>query len=261
MGILNVTPDSFSDGGLGFEPGAAIARGLALLEEGADWLDVGGESTRPGAAPVAASEEIRRVVPVIAELRRLRPDAILSIDTHKAIVAARALEAGANIVNDVTALEDPEMAAVIAQAGAGVVLMHMRGTPQTMDQHTHYDDLVGEVAAALAERAAFAVRSGIDPGRIWLDPGLGFAKRSLDNPKLIAAVPRFAALGYPVVVGASRKRFVGELSGVSQPAGRIFGSIGAALAAAEAGAAVLRIHDVAATRQALAVFSACRRSG
>lgn len=259
MGILNVTPDSFSDGGRFFEPAAAIARGLELLDEGADWLDIGGESTRPGAEPVPTEVELARVIPVVRELARLRPDALLSIDTSKPEVARAAVEAGARVVNDVSALADPGLLDVCVEFGAAIVLMHTRGDPRVMHRYTDYEDLVGEVARALDEMAQRARRAGVPADRIHVDPGIGFAKKGLDNARLIAAVPRFAALGYPVVVGASRKRFIGELTGVQDPADRIFGSIGVALAAAEAGADVLRVHDVAATRQALTMYGACRR--
>jgi len=259
MGILNVTPDSFSDGGRFFEPAAAIARGLELLDQGADWLDVGGESTRPGSEPVPEAVELERVVPVIREIAALRPDAVLSVDTTKPTVARAAVEAGARVVNDVSALADPGLLDVCVETGAALVLMHTRGTPREMQRHTRYDDLVGEIAASLAALADRARRAGVPADRIWIDPGIGFAKKGLDNARLIAAVPRFAALGYPVLVGASRKRFIGELTGVESPADRIYGSIGAALAAAEAGADVLRVHDVAATRQALTIYGACRR--
>lgn len=258
MGVVNVTPDSFSDGGRWFAPDLAIDHGLRLLDEGADWLDVGGESTRPGAARVPAEEELRRILPVIRGLRAARPSAVLSIDTRKATVAAQAIEAGASVVNDVGALSDPEMARTCAAAGVTLVLMHMRGQPETMQRDTAYDDLVGEVAAFLAERSARAVAAGVAPERVVLDPGLGFGKDPLDNPRLIAAVPRFRALGHRVLIGASRKAFVGRLTGVSDPALRVYGSIGAALAAAAAGADLLRVHDVRATREALAVFAACR---
>jgi dihydropteroate synthase len=261
MGIVNVSPDTFSDGGRHDGPEAAIAHGLRLLDEGADWLDVGGESTRPGAAAVGPEEEARRVLPVIAGLHAARPDVPISIDTAKAEVAARALEAGASVVNDVTALSDPGMAAVCAQAGARVVLMHMRGTPRTMQADTTYGDLVAEVARFLAERADYAMANGIPAERLWVDPGVGFGKASADNPRLIAGIPRFRELGFPVVIGASRKRFVGELTGVREPSARVFGSVGAALAAAELGADVLRVHDVAATRQALVVWRAVREAG
>lgn len=261
MGIVNVTPDSFSDGGLAFGTEAAVASASRLLDEGADWVDVGGESTRPGATPVPVEVERERVIPVVEALRSRFPRAVVSVDTSKAAVANAALDVGADVINDVTALDDPAMASVVARHGAHVILMHMRGEPRSMMQHTAYTDLVGEVVAHLRARVARARAAGIAADRIWLDPGVGFAKAPADNPRLIANVPRIAALGYPVVVGASRKRFVGELSGVPEAAHRVFGSIGAALAAAEAGVAVLRVHDVAATRQALTVFRACRSSG
>ena len=256
MGVVNVTPDSFSDGGAY----APIEHGLRLLDEGADWLDVGGESTRPGAPPVPPEEELRRVLPVLAGVARHRPGAILSVDTSKAEVAARAIEAGASVVNDVTALRDPEMAGLVARTGVTLVLMHMRGDPTTMQSDTRYGDLVAEIRAFLAERAEVAIAAGVPRDRILVDPGLGFGKAPLDNPRLVAAIPSFRSLGHRVVIGASRKSFVGRLSGVSRPEDRVHGSIGAALAAVEAGADVLRVHDVAATRQALAVYTACRPS-
>ena len=260
MGIVNVTPDSFSDGGRHAEAGAAVAHGVALWSEGADWLDVGGESTRPGAEPVPVDEELRRVVPVIAGLRAAVPDAVLSIDTRRAAVAEAALGAGASVVNDVSACADPAMAGVVARAGAWLVLMHMRGDPSTMQQHTDYADLVGEVGAHLAERAAWAVDQGVRPERIVLDAGLGFGKALADNPRLIAATPALRALGFPVMVGASRKRFIGALTGVQDASARVFGSVGAACAAMAAGADILRVHDVAATIQALRVMRACEHA-
>ncbi len=256
LGIVNVTPDSFSDGGAFLDPNAAVAHGIRLLAEGADWLDVGGESTRPGAAGVSTEEEAARVVPVIAGLLRQCPEAVISVDTSKAVVAARALEAGARIVNDVSALGDPEMGPLCARAGATVVLMHRRGTPATMQADTTYEDLVGEVEHFLRQRAEAARAWGIAAERILLDPGLGFGKAPADNPALIAAVPRLRRLGYPMLIGASRKRFIGGLTGVTEAAERVHGSVGAALAAAAKGADVLRVHDVAATRQALTVFQA-----
>jgi len=256
MGIVNVTPDSFSDGGRFVDPERAVAHGRRLVEEGADWLDVGGESTRPGARPIDAAEEIARVVPVIAGLRAACPAVGISIDTSKAAVAAAAIEAGATLVNDVTAFGDPEMAALCAAGGVQVVLMHMRGTPRTMQVDTTYDDLVGEVERFLAQRLEHGAEQGIRSDRMLVDPGLGFGKAPLDNLALIRAVPRLAALGHRVVIGASRKSFIGRLTGVSDPSERVFGSVGAALAAAAHGADVLRVHDVAATRQALDVFLA-----
>lgn len=260
MGIVNVTPDSFSDGGLYRYAGQAVAHALRLIDEGADWVDVGGESTRPGSAPVSVDEECARVIPVIEGVRAARPGVPISVDTSKAAVAEAATQAGARIVNDVSALSDPAMAPLCAQAGVTVVLMHMRGTPATMQRDTAYEDLVGEVERYLAERAEAAMAAGIQRERIVIDPGIGFGKAPGDNPALIAAVPRLRALGHRVLIGASRKRFIGELTGVAEPSQRVAGSVGAALAAAARGADVLRVHDVAATRQALAVFQAVERA-
>lgn len=258
MGVVNVTPDSFSDGGAHDAPDEAVAHGLALLDEGADWLDIGGMSTRPGSKPVPPAEEAERVVPVLRGLSRARPEVPLSVDTSRASVARAALDAGATIVNDVSALADPDMPLLCAEREASVVLMHLRGAPETMQADTVYDDLVSEVEAFLLRRVGLALAAGIRADRILLDPGLGFGKALLDNPRLVQAVPRLAALGYPVLVGASRKQFIGALTGVRVARERVHGSVGAALAAAHAGAAVLRVHDVAATRQALQVFWACR---
>jgi len=256
MGIVNVTPDSFSDGGAWLDPAQAVAHGLRLLDEGADVLDIGGESTRPGAAAVSADEELRRVVPVLRGLRTAAPTARLSIDTAKSAVAAAAVQAGATIVNDVTALGDPDMARVCAQADVELILMHIRGTPRTMQDDTAYGDLIGDVCAWLDERASLAMAAGVRRDRIVLDPGLGFGKALNDNARLIAAIPRLRALGYPVLIGASRKRFIGALTAEPEAPRRIHGSVGAALAAAQRGAAWLRVHDVAATRAALQVFLA-----
>jgi dihydropteroate synthase len=261
MGVLNTTPDSFFDGGAYTDPHRAIEHGLQLLEEGADWLDVGGESTRPGAAAVPAEEELHRVIPVLEGIARQRPSAVLSVDTSKALVAERAIAAGATVINDVSALSDERMASLAARHGVTLVIMHMRGQPATMQQDTHYDDLVGEVAAYLAERAQRALRAGVPRERVVLDPGLGFGKRPEDNPRLIAAVPTFRALGFPVLVGASRKAFIGRLTGVQRAQDRLHGSVGAALAAARHGADILRVHDVRPTREALQVFLACGGGG
>lgn len=257
MGIVNVTPDSFSDGGRFFDSHDAISHGLELLDEGADWLDIGGESTRPGSLPVSAEEEINRVIPVISGIRRARPEATISIDTRKAAVAQAGVAAGATIVNDVSALHDLHMAAFCAAAEVRVVLMHMRGVPRSMQDHTEYDDLLGEILGFLRERVARAEAAGIKRERLLIDPGLGFGKCPADNPVLIASLARFRELGLPVVIGASRKRFIGELTKTPTPDSRVFGSIGAALAAAAHGADVLRVHDVKATQQALQVFWPC----
>lgn len=256
-GILNVTPDSFSDGGRFDRVEAAVAHARELWDEGADWLDVGGESTRPGAEPVPADVEIGRVVPVIAALRTAVPDVVVSIDTQKAEVAEAALDAGATVVNDVSACADPAMAPLVAERGAWVILMHMRGDPRTMQRDTTYTDLVEEVAHHLTARVAAVTAAGVAPERIVLDPGVGFGKALGDNPALIAATQRFRALGHPVMIGASRKRFIGELTGVTAAGDRVHGSVGAALAAMLAGADLLRVHDVGATIQALRVARAC----
>jgi dihydropteroate synthase len=259
LGIVNCTPDSFSDGGRYLRATDAVDHALRLLDEGADALDFGGESTRPGADPEGADEEIARVVPVIRAVRAARPGATLSVDTAKASVARAAIEAGADWVNDVTALADPAMAPLCAEAGVTVVLMHLRGTPRTMQANTVYADLLGEVEAALRVRVDHALAAGVRPERVLVDPGVGFGKTGADNAALIRAVPRWKALGHGVLIGASRKRFIGELTGVAEPADRVAGSVGAALAAAAVGADWLRVHDVAATRQALAVYRAVLR--
>jgi dihydropteroate synthase len=253
MGILNVTPDSFSDGGRWPTTEAAVRRGVELAGEGADILDVGGESTRPGAAAVPADEEARRVVPVIAALAR-EVSVPLSVDTRRAAVAAAALAAGACAVNDVSALGDPAMAAVVRDAGAGVVLMHMRGTPADMQRDPRYGDVAAEVRAYLAARLAAAVAAGIGRERIAVDPGLGFGKTTAHNLALLDALARLAELA-PVVVGASRKRFIGEIAGAPVDR-RLAGSLTVALWCAARHAAVLRVHDVAATRAALDMAAA-----
>ncbi|HYS07186.1 MAG TPA: dihydropteroate synthase [Myxococcales bacterium] len=254
MGVVNATPDSFSDGGA-YDP---IERGLRLAEEGADILDVGGESTRPNAAPVEAAEERRRIEPVIRELSR-RTALPISIDTTKAAVAAAALDAGAEIVNDVSGLSrDPEM--VRAARGAALCLMHMRGTPQQMQSRAVYSDLHGEVEQELIEALERARAGGVPEERIALDPGLGFAKTGAHNLTLLRRLRELSQLGRPLVVGASRKSFIGTATGRAAP-DRVIGSVAAAVLLASNGAAVLRVHDVAATREALAVADSVRTSG
>jgi dihydropteroate synthase len=264
MGILNLTPDSFSDGGLLQTVDAAFARAETLVTEGADLLDVGGESTRPHADAVDTAEELRRVVPLIDALARRFPDVPLSIDTVKSDVARAAIDAGARIVNDVSGLRlDAAMARTCAEAGAGVVIMHSRGDVHDMASYDHarYDgDPMEDVLVELRAQVDVALAEGIDAACIAVDPGLGFAKRSEHSLRVLASLERLAAWGFPIVVGASRKRFVGELSGVREPAARVHGSVGAALAAFERGARILRVHDVAATRQALNVADAVRRA-
>jgi dihydropteroate synthase len=258
MGVLNVTPDSFSDGGLYAGAEAAVRRGLEIVAEGADLVDVGGESTRPGADPVEAAEEARRVLPVVRAL--VAAGAVVSIDTAKAEVAAAALESGAAVVNDVTALSDPEMAGVVARSGAGVVLMHMQGTPRTMQDDPHYGDVVGEVAAFLSGRAAAAAAAGVDPGAVCIDPGIGFGKRLEHNLALLAGVPRLAALGYPVLVGASRKRFLTEILGRMAPAERDAATAAAHVLAIAGGASVIRTHNVVVGLQTARVADAIVRA-
>jgi dihydropteroate synthase len=256
MGVVNVTPDSFSDGGLYLDPGAAIAHGEELVASGAAILDVGGESTRPGAAPVPADEERRRVEPVIAGLAA--KGHTISVDTSKASVAAAAIDAGAAIVNDVTALRgDPEMAALVAEREVGVVLMHMAGEPRTMQVSPpdYGGDVVGAVRELLAERLAAAVAAGIAEERIWLDPGIGFGKTDPDNFALLRGLPELATLGRPLVVGTSRKSFIGRTDG-STTDDRLGGTIATSILAAAAGAAVLRVHDVHELDQALKVAAA-----
>jgi dihydropteroate synthase len=251
LGVVNITPDSFSDGGRFADPQAAIAQGRRLAAEGAAIVDVGGESTRPGAESVPLATELARVLPV---LEALVADGIaVSIDTSKAEVARRALAAGAVLVNDVTALRaDPGMAAVVAEAGADLCLMHMLGEPRTMQDDPRYEDVVGEVEAFLAERAEAAVAAGVARERIALDPGIGFGKTLEHNLALLRALPRLAALG-PLLLGVSRKRFLGALTGRDVAADRVAASTAAALWCYRGGAHLLRVHDVRATADALAV--------
>lgn len=260
MGILNVTPDSFSDGGRYARFDAALAHGQALVAEGADLIDVGGESSRPGAQAITRDEEHARVVPVIAALRR-HTDVPISVDTTKAAVADAALAAGADVVNDISAGRfDPGMLALVAARNATIVLMHMQGTPATMQAAPHYEDVVAEVEAFLADRIDAARAAGIARERIWIDPGLGFGKRTEHNFMLLAALGRLTGLGAPIVLGASRKRFLAAADG-NAPADRLAASLAAATLAAAAGAAIVRAHDVAETRRAVAIADGCRAHG
>jgi len=256
MGILNVTPDSFSDGGRHFDRQAAIEAGLRMVEEGAAIIDVGGESTRPGAAAVGAQEEIGRVVPVIEALAA-RVDAILSVDTSKPEVITAALRAGAHLVNDVRALSLPGALEAAAAHDAAVCLMHMQGTPATMQDDPRYDDVVAEVRDFLAARARQLEAAGVPRDRIVLDPGFGFGKSFAHNVALAKGLGAIAALGYPVLAGLSRKRMIGEITG--RAAGdRVAGSVAAALAAVQNGASLVRVHDVKPTVDALRVWAALR---
>jgi len=257
MGVLNVTPDSFSDGGRYLDPAAAIARGRELLAQGADLLDLGAESTRPGSAAVPAEEQVRRLEPVVAALVT-EPGAVLSVDTRSAEVAARALEWGVHVVNDVSALGDPGMAAAVAPSGAGLVLMHMRGTPATMQGDLRYDDVVAEVSVHLRRRMAAAVAAGIAEERIALDPGIGFGKSAEQSLRLLARTDDLAAIGRPVLVGASRKSFLARLLGDAPADRRLEASLAAAALAAFLGARILRAHDVAETVRAVKVAEAAR---
>lgn len=258
MGVLNVTPDSFSDGGRWADVEAAVEHGVQLVAEGALIVDVGGESTRPGAAPVTEEEELRRTEPVIRELRRRLPDVTLSIDTTKAAVASAAIEAGATYVNDVTALRgDPAMAPLVASHPAvRVCLMHMRGEPRTMQEAPRYVDVVEEVAEFLRERLIAAEVAGIGPDRIDLDPGIGFGKRIEHNLQLLHHLDRIVALGQPVLLGTSRKSTIGRITGRDDPADRVHGSVSSAVLAYGAGVRAFRVHDVAAHRDALLVAEA-----
>lgn len=247
MGIVNVTPDSFSDGGEYLNPEAAIAQGLRLAEEGADILDIGGESTRPGAEAVCAEEEIRRVEPVMRALRNALPDQMLSIDTSKAAVAESALAAGADMINDVTAGRgDAGIYALAARSGAGLVLMHMQGTPRTMQKHPRYEDVIREVSDFLREHMQAAVDAGVDPAQLVLDPGIGFGKTLEHNVQLLAGLERFQDLGRPLLLGVSRKRWLGELTG-REVQDRLAASLAGAAACHRGGAKILRVHDVIET--------------
>lgn len=261
MGVVNVTPDSFSDGGKFYDRKRAVEHALALVEQGADILDIGGESTRPGSDPVPADSEIARVVPVIEEITRWVTTPI-SIDTTKAAVARAALQAGAVLVNDVSALRfDPEMAGTVAAAGVAVVLMHMRGTPKTMQQgEIVYDDLLGEISGFLRERIRHAQQAGINPERIIVDPGIGFGKTAAHNLALIHRLDELAALGRPVLLGASRKAFIGQVLDVPVEQ-RLFGTAAAVAAGVLAGAHIIRVHDVAPMRQVALLAQAIRREG
>ena len=255
MGIVNVTPDSFSDGGRHDEVEAAVAHGLKLVEEGADVLDIGGESTRPGSAGVPVEEELRRVLPVIEQLHA-RTSVPISIDTSKPEVMRAAVAAGAGIINDVYGLRREGALDAAAETGAVVVLMHMLGEPRSMQDAPHYDDVVGDVHRFLAERIFAAEMAGIPRRRIVADPGFGFGKTTQHNVTLLARLERFAELGVPVLAGLSRKRSIGEITGREAPAERMAGSVAAHLIAAQRGALLLRVHDVAATVDALRVLAA-----
>ena len=257
MGVLNVTPDSFSDGGRFFDSDAALRHGIDMVDRGADLVDIGGESTRPGSDPVPAEEEWRRIGPVIRGLAR-KVNVPLSVDTMKADVAANAIEAGAAIVNDVSGLQDPAMVSVVSKNHVGVVAMHMLGNPKTMQEHPHYDDVIREVGTFFADRVRVLKAAGLDVGAIAIDPGVGFGKTVEHNLALLGHLDRIVALGHPVVIGVSRKSFIERLGGGASGE-RIPGSIAAATLAVSKGAQIVRAHDVAETVQAMRVVDAIVR--
>jgi dihydropteroate synthase len=257
VGILNVTPDSFSDGGDFLDPEAAAQHAASMLDEGAGMLDVGGESTRPGSDPVSQEEEMRRVIPVIEGILAARPEAVISVDTYRSGIATATLEAGARLVNDVTALRgDPRMASVVGETGCPVILMHMQGGPKTMQKEPHYEDVVREVRDFLAERAEYAVDAGVRPENIIVDPGIGFGKNLEHNLDLLNNLDAIVDLGFPVLIGASRKRFIEGITGVQEARDRVSGTVATTVLAYERGATFFRVHDVRANREALAVAEA-----
>lgn len=264
MGVVNVTPDSFFDGGEHDTPQAAVSHAQLLIDAGATIVDVGGESTRPGAPAVSAEEEIARVEPVVAGIAQTRPDALISIDTSKLAVAERAVAAGAGYVNDVTAFTaEPELAEFVADAGTDCCLMHMQGQPRTMQQNPQYDDVVDDVRAYLEERLAFSVEHGVSEEKVQLDPGIGFGKTLDHNLELLARLDEICSIGRPVVIGVSRKSFIAKVAESRETTGsevedRLPGTIAAHTMALERGAKVFRVHDVAEAAQALAVADAVR---
>jgi dihydropteroate synthase len=256
VGIVNVTPDSFSDGGRYMEPNAAVARALELEREGAAYIDVGGESTRPGAEPVSAAEELRRVMPVLEGLRATGLRAAVSIDTSKVSVARAAIAAGASLVNDVTAFRaEPELASLVAELEVDCCLMHMRGDPRTMQRQLHYDDVVAEVLEFLEQRVSYALAAGIARERITIDPGIGFGKSVEQNLELLSRLEEITALGLPVLIGPSRKSFLGAVTGKPSD-DRLPGTIATCVMAFERGASMFRVHDVGPVADALAVAAA-----
>jgi len=254
MGIVNVTPDSFSDGGLHDDPASAVALGERLTAEGAHVIDVGGESTRPGATELAEAEELARVRPVVKRL--VCEGAPVSIDTRHPAVARACVEAGASIINDVSGFRDLAMVQVAAESDVGVVVMHMRGDPRSMQEEPRYDDVVREVGGFLLAQATVLQSAGVSAERIMLDPGIGFGKTLEHNLALLRGIPQLAVYGFPILIGASRKRFIGDITGEPEPRERLGGSVAAAVEAVRRGASAVRVHDVAPTVQALAVAAA-----
>jgi dihydropteroate synthase len=252
MGILNVTPDSFSDGGEHFDPDAAFRHGMKLAEEGADWIDVGGESTRPGAEPVSLDEELRRTLGIVQKLAEALPDRVISIDTYKPEVAKKAVAAGAGIINDVTGFRDPKMIEAAADCSAGCVVMHMRGDPQTMQAMAEYADVVVDLMHYFEERIQQLTAAGVSRERIILDPGIGFAKKSIHNLDILRRLDRFHEFGRPILLGASRKRIIGDLTGRPESQ-RLAGTLATTFSGLMRGVHAFRVHDVAAVKDALAV--------
>jgi dihydropteroate synthase len=260
MGVVNVTPDSFSDGGLFADAEAAVAHAARLVDEGADIVDVGGESTRPGAELVPLDDELHRVVPVVEGIRAARPDVVISVDTRHPVVAAEAITAGAGIVNDISGGADPATLRVAADGKTGLVLMHMQGQPGSMQADPRYDDVVGEVHEYLRERVEAALFAGLAAEQLCVDPGIGFGKTLEHNLALLRALDGFRDLDAGLLIGVSRKRFIGALTGVEAPQDRLEGSLAGAVLAAAAGADVVRVHDVRATVRALQVADAVTRN-
>ena len=261
MGILNVTPDSFSDGGKYVQHGTAVDHALMMIDNGADIIDVGGESTRPSAAEISVETEIERIVPVISELRKARPDIIISADTRKSRVAAAAVEAGADIINDISGLQfSPDMAKTAAEKNAGLIIMHMRGIPADMQDSKNliYSDLLGEISNFLKNAAEKAIKAGVHRESIIIDPGLGFSKGPEQNMEICGKIDRIAELGFPVLAGHSRKSFIGNMLNEPDPAERIWGSAGVTAWLALKGAGILRVHDVKETFQLLKTLEKCK---
>jgi dihydropteroate synthase len=262
MGVLNVTPDSFSDGGEFNTLAAALAHAQCLIEAGADIIDIGGQSTRPGAREVSVEEELNRVIPIVKTLRQEQVSVPISVDTTRAVVAHKAVEAGADIVNDISGgTFDPDMLPVVAQLGIPIVLMHMRGTPQTMQQLTEYGDLIGEIYEFLERQLAAAEGAGIERSRLIVDPGIGFAKTGEQNLEILRQLPRFGSLGVPILVGVSRKSFIGRILNQPDPKGRVWGTAAACCGAIAGLADILRIHDVLEMRDVCRVADAIWRTG
>jgi len=260
MGILNVTPDSFSDGGIYLDKKSAVQKGLQLIKDGADILDIGGESTRPGSHPVTAEEEKRRILPVISEIRK-KTDALISVDTTKSEVLKSALDAGADILNDISAMRfDPKILGLASKQDIPVIIMHMKGTPRNMQESPEYDNVIQEIKTFLKQRITDALTAGIKKNKIIIDPGIGFGKRLKDNLKIISNLSAFSELGFPILIGVSRKSFIGDLLNLS-PEKRIEGTIASSLISILQGAHILRVHDVSSLKKAVIVAEAIMKEG